>query len=120
MINFQNCELYKVKRRRDLYYLLRTTQKDVALVLNKYVVCVNESNRLLEKPNYQLKQLQRRLLYKLYQIEFPTYVFSGMKGKSAYDNAIQHINSKYKLKLDMSKFFPNTHRDKMLQNYVQI
>lgn len=119
MINFQNCELYKVKRKRDLYYLLRATQKDVALVLNKYVVCVNENNRLLEKPNYQLKQLQRRLLYKLYQIEFPAYVFSGIKGKSAYDNAIQHINSKYMLKLDMSKFFPNTHRDKIYKFFLE-
>lgn len=119
MINFQNCELYKVKRKRDLYYILRATKEDVALVLNKYVVCINEKNRLLEKPNFKLKQLQRRILNKLYQIEFPTYVFSGIKGKSAYDNAIKHINSKYMLKLDMSKFFPNTHRDKIYNFFLK-
>ena len=87
--------------------------------MNKYDVCVNENNRLLEKPNYQLKQLQRRLLNKLYQIEFPTYVFSGIKGKSAYDNAIHHINSKCMLKVDMSKFFPNTHRDKIYNFFLK-
>lgn len=119
MINFEKCELYKVKRKRDLYCILRTNKKDVALILNKYVVCVNEKNRLLEKPNYQLKQLQRKLLNKLYQIEFPNYVFSGIKVRSAYDNAIQHINSEYMLKLDMSKFFPNTHRNKIYTFFLK-
>lgn len=113
MINFENCELYKIKRKRDLYYKLRVTEKDVALILNKYKVYINDNNRLLESPNYELKQLQRKLLGKLYAIEFPSYVFSGVKGKSAYDNAMQHSNSDYMLKLDMSKFFPNTHRNKI-------
>ena len=113
MINFKNCQLYNVKRKRDLYYLIRSTPEEVGLILNKYKVCISESNRLLEKPNSSLKQLQRRILNKLYQIDFPEYVFSGIKGKSAYDNALKHINSEFMLKLDMSKFFPNTHRDKV-------
>ena len=58
MINFKNCELYKIKRKRDLYYRLRVTEKDVALILNKYKVYINDKNRLLENPNYELKQLQ--------------------------------------------------------------
>lgn len=119
MINFKNCELYKIKRKRDLYYRLRVTEKDVALILNKYKVYINDKNRLLENPNYELKQLQRKLLRKLYAIEFPTYVFSGVKGKSAYDNAIQHLNSEYMLKLDMSKFFPNTHRNKIYNFFLK-
>lgn len=119
MINFENCELYKIKRKRDLYYKLRVTEKDVALILNKYKVYINDNNRLLENPNYELKQLQRKLLRKLYTIEFPTYVFSGVKGKSAYDNAMQHLNSEYVLKLDMSKFFPNTHRNKIYNFFLK-
>lgn len=119
MINFKNCELYKIKRKRDLYYRLRVTEKDVALILNKYKVYINDKNRLLKNPNYELKQLQRKLLRKLYAIEFPTYVFSGVKGKSAYDNAIQHLNSEYMLKLDMSKFFPNTHRNKIYNFFLK-
>lgn len=119
MLKIQNCELYKVKRKRDLYYILRATREEVALALNKYVVCINENNRLLEKPDYKLKQLQRRLLNKLYQIDFPNYVFSGVKGKSAYDNVVKHINSKYMLKLDMSKFFPNTHREKIYTFFLK-
>lgn len=119
MINFENCELYKIKRKRDLYYRLRVTEENVALILNKYKVCINEKNRLLEKPSYELKQLQRKLLRKLYEIKFPTYVFSGIKGKSAYDNAIQHLSSEYMLKLDMSKFFPNTHRNKIYDFFLK-
>lgn len=119
MIDFEKCELYKMKRKRDLYYILRVTEKDVTLILNKYKVCINEKNRLLEKPSYKLKQIQKRLLNKLYKIEFPTYVFSGIKGKSAYDNALQHLNSEYMLKLDMSKFFPNTHRNKIYNFFLK-
>lgn len=42
MIDFEKCELYKMKRKRDLYYILRVTEKDVTLILNKYKVCINE------------------------------------------------------------------------------
>ena len=48
MINFENCELYKIKRKRDLYYRLRVTEENVALILNKYKVYINEKNRILE------------------------------------------------------------------------
>lgn len=113
MINFENCQLYNLKRKRDLYHLIRSTPEEVGLILNKYKVCISEEKRLLEKPNFKLKLLQKRILNKLYQIQFPEYVFSGVKGRSAYDNAITHINSECMLKLDMSKFFPNTHRDKV-------
>ena len=113
MINFENCQLYNLKRKRDLYYLIRSTPKEVGLILNKYKVCISEEKRLLEKPSFKLKLLQKSILNKLYQIQFPEYVFSGIKGRSAYDNAITHLNSKCMLKLDMSKFFPNTHRDKV-------
>ena len=97
-MNFEKCELYKVKRKRDLYKILRTTQKEVVLILNAYKACINEENRLLEKPTQNLKKLQRKLLNKLYTIDFPNYVFSGIKGKSAQGNALQHLNSKYMLK----------------------
>lgn len=119
MIDFRECELYGVKRKRDLYFILRATKEEVVLVLNRYKVCINEENRLLEKPNFQLKKLQKRLLSSLYQIGFPPYVFSGVKKKSAYGNAIQHINSNNMLKIDISKFFPNTHRDKVYNFFLK-
>lgn len=110
-MNFKNCELYKIKRKRDLFILLHIDENKLNEELYKYKVCIKDKKRLLEKPSEELKKIQRNILYKLYQLDFPQYVFSGIKGRSAFGNAIYHINCKYMLKLDMSKFFPNTHRN---------
>lgn len=114
-MDFKNCELYKIKRKRDLYFLLSTDEIKLNNELYKYKVCIKDGKRLLEKPSEELKRIQRIILNKLYQLEFPEYVFSGIKGRSAFGNAIYHINCKYMLKLDMSKFFPNTHRNKIYE-----
>lgn len=114
-MNFKNCELYKIKRKRDLFILLHIDENKLNEELYKYKVCIKDKKRLLEKPSEELKKIQRNILYKLYQLDFPQYVFSGIKGRSAFDNAIYHINCKYMLKLDMSKFFPNTHRNNIYE-----
>lgn len=114
-MNFENCELYKVKRKRDLYAILHIDENKINDELYKYKVCIKDEKRLLEKPNEELKKIQRKILHKLYQLKFPEYVFSGIKGKSSFGNALYHVNCKYMLKLDMSKFFPNTHRNKVYE-----
>lgn len=114
-MNFKNCELYKIKRKRDLYILLHIDESKLKYEPYKYRVCIKDKKRLLEKPSEELKRIQRNILNKLYQLNFPKYVFSGIKGRSAFGNAIYHINCKYMLKLDMSKFFPNTHRNRIYE-----
>jgi RNA-directed DNA polymerase len=114
-MNFKNCELYKIKRKRDLFILLHIDENKLNEELYKYKVCIKDKKRLLEKPSEELKKIQRNILYKLYQLDFPQYVFSEIKGRSAFGNAIYHINCKYMLKLDMSKFFPNTHRNNIYE-----
>ena len=114
-MNFKNCELYKIKRKRDLFILLHIDENKLNEELYKYKVCIKDKKRLLEKPSEELKKIQRNILYKLYQLDFPQYVFSGIKSRSAFGNAIYHINCKYMLKLDMSKFFPNTHRNNIYE-----
>ena len=114
-MNFKNCELYKIKRKRDLFILLHIDENKLNEELYKYKVCIKDKKRLLEKPSEELKKIQRNILYKLYQLDFPQYVFSGIKGRSAFGNAIYHINCKYMLKLDMSKFFPNTNRNNIYE-----
>ena len=114
-MNFKNCELYKIKRKRDLFILLHIDENKLNEELYKYKVCIKDKKRLLEKPSEELKKIQRNILYKLYQLDFPQYVFSGIKGRSAFGNAIYHINCKYMLKLDMSKFIPNTHRNNIYE-----
>ena len=114
-MNFKNWELYKIKKKRDLFILLHIDENKLNEELYKYKVCIKDKKRLLEKPSEELKKIQRNILYKLYQLDFPQYVFSGIKGRSAFGNAIYHINCKYMLKLDMSKFFPNTHRNNIYE-----
>jgi len=118
-MNFELCDLYKLKRKRDLFFVLKVHKEDVKSVLYKYRACIEDGKRLLEKPDEKLKRIQRKILYKLYQIDFPQYVFSGVKGRSAYGNVIFHLESKYVLKLDMTKFFPNTHRDKIYKFFKE-
>ena len=114
-MDYKNCELYKVKRKRDLFVLLHIDENKLIEELYKYRVCIKDKKRLLEKPSEELKKIQRNILNKLYQLNFPEYVFSGIRGRSAFGNAIYHINCKYMLKLDMSKFFPNTHRNSIYE-----
>lgn len=114
-MDFKNCELYKIKRKRDLFILLHIDKNKLNEELYKYRVCIKDKKRLLEKPTEELKKIQRNMLNRLYQLNFPEYVFSGIKGRSAFGNAIYHINCKYMLKLDMSKFFPNTHRNSIYE-----
>ena len=114
-MNFEKCELYKIKRKRDLYAILHTDENKINNELYKYKVCIKDGKRLLEKPSEELKKLQRGILHKLYQLDFPEYVFSGIKGRYSLGNALYHVNCKYMLKLDMSKFFPNTHRNKVYE-----
>lgn len=118
-MDFKNCELYRIKRKRDLFILLHIDESKLIYEINKYRVCIKDKKRLLEKPSEELKKIQRIMLNKLYQLNFPEYVFSGVKGRSAFSNAIYHINCKYMLKLDMSKFFPNTHRNKLYEFFKE-
>lgn len=114
-MDFKNCELYKIKRKRDLFILLHIDKNKLNEELYKYRVCIKDKKRLLEKPTEELKKIQRNILNKLYQLNFPEYVFSGIKGRSAFGNAIYHINCKYMLKLEMSKFFPNSLRNSIYE-----
>ena len=55
-MDYKNCELYKIKRKRDLYSLLCTDENKVNDALYKYKVCIKDEKRLLEKPCEELKK----------------------------------------------------------------
>ena len=46
-MDYKNCELYKIKRKRDLYALLHTDETKVNDALHKYKVCIKDEKRLL-------------------------------------------------------------------------
>ena len=67
-MDFKNCELYKIKRKRDLFILLHIDKNKLNEELYKYRVCIKDKKRLLEKPTEELKKIQRNILNKLYQL----------------------------------------------------
>lgn len=64
-MDYKNCELYKVKRKRDLFVLLHIDENKLNEELFKYRVCIKDKKRLLEKPSEELKKIQRNILNRL-------------------------------------------------------
>lgn len=80
---------------------------------NNYRCFINERKRLLEIPNGQLKEIQRKINKLLSTIQIPNYIHNS-KGKSNITNALVHKDTLSKIaKLDIIKFFPSTSRDKV-------
>ena len=77
-MNFKGCSLYKIKRKRDLYNKLGFNKETKNNIKNKYRICI-EDKRLLEKPRGNIKNIQSIILNKLYELEYPEYLFSGVK-----------------------------------------
>ena len=68
---------------------------------------------LVEEPDKELKKIQRRIIYLLKEITIPHYLHS-CKGRSCITNAEAHKDTPHKIiKLDISKFYPSTSRDKV-------
>lgn len=78
----------------------------------------NGKDRLVEIPNLTIKNIQKKIHGYLLSCDIPEYVNGGVKNKSAKTNAEPHINSKYLVKFDISKFFPNTSREKIYNFFL--
>ena len=61
-MDYKNCELYKVKRKRDLFVLLHIDENKLNEELYKYRVCIKDKKRLLEKPSEELKKIKEQNL----------------------------------------------------------
>lgn len=118
-MDFSTCPLYGVTRKRDLNKLLkiRTNNKNNYNKMYKPYIEKQPKPRLIEAPNNDLKNIQKILKKYLDTIGYPDNVFSGIKGRSYIDNAYYHIESNNFLKMDLSKFFPNTSRGKVYNFY---
>lgn len=119
-MNIEKCKLYKINRKRDLYKLLKISDwKRIEITRTMYNIRIENGKRLIEAPCDELKLLQKRLLRLLYDIEFDKNIFSGIRGRSAYDNAYFHLKADEILKFDMQKFFPNTPRENIYKFFKE-
>lgn len=119
-MKYDSCPLYGIKSKKLLKYLLHINdenlfkQKYIISLLNPYIDKTKKP-RLIEKPQYELKIVQKRIKTLLGRIEVPNNVFSGIKGRSYADNAKMHIgiNTRNVYKIDLTAFFPSISREKV-------
>lgn len=120
-MNYSNCILYKLRRKKDIKYLLNYSNNPLEFgsfnqYFNPYIEYRRDSSpkRLIEMLLPEANKSNKLLHKKLSVINTPNWHFSK-KGSSYIDNALYHIDNDYMLTLDLSKFFPNTHREKVYQ-----
>ncbi len=111
--------LFGVKSKKQIKYILKIPsnkyfkQSYLAGLIHPYIENKNGKRRLIEPPDDNLKAIQKRLKTILSNIDVPKNIFSGVKGRSHYDNAKIHLGNKYVYKLDLTAFFPSTSREKV-------
>ena len=120
----KNSFLYKIGNKTKLAKYLGITRKELLNLCNEDLYKVREEpkhngtgTRTIEAPAKKLKSVQRKLNKELQKIKTPTYLFSGIKGKSFIDNALVHLQNKYILCVDIHSFYPSTDSKKVLQFY---
>ena len=118
-MDFSKSPLYGILRKRDLNQLIKARVHNINKYNVEYKPYIDRKpkKRLIEAPKYNLKLIQKRIKQYLDCFDYPDNVFSGIKGRSYIDNAYYHIESNYFLKMDLSKFFPNTSREKIFKFY---
>lgn len=124
-LNYKLCYLYGLKSKtklRELLHIDRTLYCKGSFVnqkINPYVSKSGGKERLIEAPEEDIKKIQGIILKSLQQLDYPEYSFSGIKGKCYIDNAKKHQGFDFLFKVDISKFFPNTSRDKVYRLFVE-
>lgn len=123
-MEYKKCYLYGLKSKKKLLELLHIDRKVycksafINCKIQPYIsTSQDDRKRLIEAPDEDLKNIQSIILKALQQIDFPNYVFSGIKGKCYIDNVKAHANKKCLFKIDISKFFPNISRNKVYKFY---
>ena len=115
---YNKCHLHGLQSKKMLKRLLRIPSNDFfnqTFLIKKFNPYLknNGKPRLIEKPDKQLRDIQKRIKRSLDYINVPENVFSGIKGKSYVDNAKYHVGKKYLYKIDITAFFPSISREKV-------
>lgn len=117
-MDYNKCQLFGVQSQKMIAHLLHIKDKKffkqwyVHEQIHPYIERKDAKKRLIEPPSEELKRIQRRLKVLLDEIPVPSYVFSGVKGKSYVDNAKLHKGNHFVYKIDLTAFFPSTNREK--------
>jgi peroxiredoxin family protein len=88
-------------------------QDYVAKLIRPYIEKKGNKKRLIEAPDVEIKKIQKRIKTILSKLDYPAYVFSGVKGRTILDNAKLHPGNLYLYKIDLTAFFPSITREKV-------
>lgn len=119
LLEYRKCKLYKLQSKKQLREWLGIDNPSFFryenLVQNTRpkIMHKGDKKRLVDTPFNELKFVQSNILHFLTKLDYPEYLFSGLKKRCFIDNARYHIGAKYIFKLDISKFFPNIKREKV-------
>lgn len=75
---------------------------------NCYAISNGTKLRKIEHPYLNLDKVQTRIASLICRIKQPSYIHSGVKGKSHITNAAKHIGNHPVLTSDIQSFFPST------------
>lgn len=67
--------------------------------------------RDIASPSHDLKIIQKRINRVIFEnVQYPDYLFGGIKGKDYVKNAYSHANSRLLIALDIKNFYPSISR----------
>ncbi len=119
----KHCPLYGLKSKKQLVEILGITDKKLLKgkaqdKVNVYIA-TDPKERLIEAPTPVTKKAQGKIKNCLMKCDFPSYVFSGIRGKSYFNNAVIHKNCSFLYKTDISAFFPNISRNAVYNFFLK-
>lgn len=120
------CALYKCNTKKKLERLLCFNSGELKSYKNiiTYHQFEREKKHSIEKrlitaPGYDLKKVQKRILYLLQKINRPDWLISGEKQKCYIDNGRAHIDCRYLLTIDIRKFYDHCKREPVYRFFTQ-
>lgn len=112
------CALYKKRSSKQLIKVLCITEEeyeDILSIVHYHSFQIDKKDsaekRNITAPDKRIKEIQKRILRLLQNIERPQWLISGEKGKCYVDNGKSHLDSNYFLTMDIKKFYDNCSRE---------
>ena len=126
MMKKYQCSLYNCKSLNKLSKYLCLKDKKEVQQLNldieknpfKFFKPFTKNDRELFICSSKIKLLHRRLM-KLFQVETPSYLKSGVKEQSHIKNVQTHANNKFFLLIDIQSFYPSTTKSKIKHQLIR-
>ncbi|KHT64487.1 DNA polymerase [Photobacterium gaetbulicola] len=106
---------YKLRSKKVLFSLLKTDKEKIAHLksdqgYNTFTQKSNKKTREIEHPVDALDIAHTKIASLLCRVTTPTYVHSGVKGRTHVTNAKEHLGKKRVLTTDIKSFYPSTTR----------